>query len=32
MSETIHFGEKYRTSLMKYFAGKSDTDHAFNHS
>lgn len=32
MSETIHFGEKYRSSLMKYFAGKSDTDHAYNHS
>ena len=32
MSETIHFGEKFRTSLAKYFAYKSVTDHAFNHN
>ena len=32
MAETIHFGEKFRTALAKYFAGKSVTDHAFNHN
>ena len=32
MAETIHFGEKFRTALSKYFAGKSVTDHAFNHN
>jgi hypothetical protein len=32
MAETIHFGEKFRTSLAKYFAYKSVTDHAFNHN
>ena len=32
MSETIHFSEKFRTSLAKYFAYKSVTDHAFNHN
>jgi hypothetical protein len=32
MSQTIHFGEKFKTSLMKYFALKSVTEHAFNHS
>lgn len=31
MSETIHFGEKFRTALADYFAYKSVTDHAFNH-
>lgn len=28
----IHHGEKFRTSLAKYFAHKSVTDHAFNHN
>lgn len=32
MAETIHFGEKFHTALAKYFAGKSVTDHAFNHN
>ena len=32
MSETIHFGEKFRTKLAEYFASKSVTDHAFNHN
>lgn len=32
MSETIHFGEKFRTTLANYFASKSVTDHAFNHN
>lgn len=32
MAETIHFGEKFRTALAKYFAGKSVTEHAFNHN
>ncbi len=32
MAETIHFGEKFRTVLAKYFAGKSVTEHAFNHN
>lgn len=32
MSETIHFSEKFRTSLAKYFAYKSVTEHAFNHN
>ena len=32
MSETIHFGEKFRTALANYFAYKSVTDHAFNHN
>lgn len=32
MAETIHFGEKFRTALAKYFAEKSVTDHAFNHN
>lgn len=32
MSQVIHFGEKFKTSLMKYFAYKSVTEHAFNHS
>lgn len=32
MSETIHFSEKFRTALAKYFAYKSVTDHAFNHN
>jgi hypothetical protein len=32
MAETIHFGEKFRTALAKYFASKSVTDHAFNHN
>ena len=32
MAETIHFGEKFRTALANYFAGKSVTDHAFNHN
>lgn len=32
MSETIHFGEKFTTTLAKYFASKSVTDHAFNHN
>lgn len=31
MSQTIHFGEKFKTSLAKYFASKSCTEHAFNH-
>lgn len=32
MAETIHFGEKFRTALAKYFADQSVTDHAFNHN
>lgn len=32
MSETIHFGEKFRTSLANYFAYKSVTEDAFNHN
>ena len=32
MAETIHFSEKFRTALSKYFAYKSVTDHAFNHN
>ena len=32
MAETIHFGEKFRTALAKYFAAQSVTDHAFNHN
>ena len=32
MAETIHFGEKFRTLLAKYFSSKSVTDHAFNHN
>ena len=32
MAETIHFSEKFRTALAKYFAYKSVTDHAFNHN
>ena len=32
MSETIHFSEKFRTALSKYFAYKSVTDSAFNHN
>lgn len=32
MAETIHFGEKFRTALAKYFASKSVTEHAFNHN
>lgn len=32
MSQTIHFGEKFRTKLAEYFASKSVTDHAFNHN
>ena len=32
MAETIHFGEKFRTALAKYFAGKSVTEHTFNHN
>lgn len=32
MSETIHFSEKFRTALAKYFAYKSVTDNAFNHN
>lgn len=32
MSQTIHFGEKHRTSLMNYFATQSDTENAFSHS
>lgn len=32
MSQTIHFGEKFRTKLAKYFAYKSVTEHAFNHN
>lgn len=27
MAETIHFSEKFRTALAKYFAYKSVTDH-----
>ena len=32
MAETIHFGEKFRTALAKYFASRSVTEHAFNHN
>ena len=32
MAETIHFSEKFRTALAKYYAYKSVTDHAFNHN
>lgn len=32
MAETIHFSEKFRTALAKYFAYKSVTEHAFNHN
>ena len=31
MSETIHFSEKFRSSLAKYFGLKSVTEHAYNH-
>ena len=32
MAEIIHFSEKFRTALAKYFAYKSVTDNAFNHN
>lgn len=31
MAETIHFSEKFRQALAKYFASKSVTDDLFNH-